>query len=84
MDALKPRTIHALEHVICVSEGLLNVKITQNLEKEELVIEDQNHELTTHMNCCMNSVGATIRQICKHINNKTLFSFDEEDYTIGC
>lgn len=83
MDALKPWTIKALEHVICVSEGLLNVKITQDLEKEELVIEDQNHELVTHMNCCMNSVGATIRQLCKHINNKTLFSY-EEDYTIGC
>lgn len=84
MDVIKPWTIKALEHVICVSEGLSNVKITQDLEKEELVIEDQNHELVTHMNCRMNSVGATIRQICKHINNKTLFSFAEEDYTIGC
>ena len=84
MDALKQETINALEHVICVSEGLLNVKITQDLEKEELVIEDQNHELVTHMNCRMSSVGATIRQICKHINNKTLFSFAEGDYTIGC
>ena len=83
MDALKQETIKALEHAICVSEGLLNVKITQNLEKEELVIEDQNHELTTHMNCRFNSVGATIRQICKHINNRTLFSYTEEDYTIG-
>lgn len=83
MDALKPWTINALEHIICVSEGLLSVKITQNLEKEELVIEDQNRDLTTHMNCRMNSVGATIRQICKHINNKTLFSYAEEDYTIG-
>lgn len=84
MDALKPWTIKALEHIICVSEDLLNVKITQDIEKEELVIKDQNHELTTHMNCHMNSVGATIRQICKHINDKTLFSFAEEDYTIGC
>ena len=83
MDALKQETIHALEQVICASEGLLNVKITQNLEKEELVIEDQNRELVTHMNCSMNSVGATLRQVCKHINNKTLFSY-EEDYTIGC
>ena len=83
MDALKPWTIKALEHIICVSEDLLNVKITQDIEKEELVIKDQNHELTTHMNCRFNSVGATIRQICKHINNKTLFSFAEEDYTIG-
>lgn len=84
MDALKQETINALEHVICVSEGLLNVKITQNLEKEELVIEDRTRELTTRMNCRFNSIGATIRQICKHINNKTLFSYAEEDYTIGC
>ena len=84
MDALKQETINALEHVICVSEDLLSVKITQDLEKEELVIKDQDHELTTHMSCRFNSVGATIRQICKHINNKTLFSFAEEDYTIGC
>ena len=83
MDALKQETINALEHVICVSEGLQNVKITQNLEKEELVIKDQNRELVTHMNCKFNSVGATLRQVCKHINNKTLFSY-EEDYTIGC
>ena len=82
MDALKQETINALEHVICVSEDLLNVKITQDLEKEELVIEDQNRKLTTHMNCRFNSVGATIRQICKHINNKTLFSYDKEGYTI--
>ena len=83
MDALKQETIDALEYIICVSEDLLNVKITQDIEKEELIIEDQNHELTTRMNCHMNSVGATIRQLCKHINNKTLFSY-KEDYTIGC
>ena len=34
MDALKQEIINALEYVICVSEGLLNVKITQDLEKE--------------------------------------------------
>lgn len=78
MDALKQETVKALEHVICISEGLLSVKITQDLEKEELVIEDQSHGLTTYMNCRFNSVGATIRQLCKHINNKTLFSFAEE------
>lgn len=82
MDALKPYTIKAFEHVICVSEGLLNVKITQNLEKEELVITNELGQKTV-MNCRLNSVGATIRQICKHINNKTLFSYTEEDYTIG-
>ena len=82
MDALKQETIKALEHVICVSEGLLNVKITQNLEKEELVITNELGQKTV-MNCRLNSVGATICQICKHINNKTLFSYAEEDYTIG-
>lgn len=82
MDALKPCTISALEHVICVSEDLLSVKITQDLEKEELVITNELGQKTV-MNCKFNSVGATIRQICKHINNKTLFSYDEEDYTIG-
>lgn len=82
MDVLKQETINALEHVICVSEGLLNVKITQDLEKEELIITNELGQKTV-MNCRMNSVGAIIRQICKHINNKTLFSFAEEDYTIG-
>lgn len=82
MDALKPYTIMAIEHVICVAEDLLNVKITQDLEKEELVITNELGQKTV-MNCRFNSVGATIRQICKHINNKTLFSYAEEDYTIG-
>ena len=82
MDRLKDNTLRALEQVICDSENLLNVQITQDTEKEILVIEDQNLERTTIMNCNMNSVGATIRQVCKHINNRTLFSY-EEDYTIG-
>lgn len=81
MDALKQETIKTLEHVICIAEDLLNVKITQDLEKEELVITNELGQKTV-MNCRLNSVGATIRQICKHINNKTLFSY-EEDYTIG-
>lgn len=82
MDALKQETIKTLEHVICIAEDLLSVKITQDLEKEELVITNELGQKTV-MNCRFNSVGATIRQICKHINNKTLFSYDEEDYTIG-
>lgn len=81
MDALKPHTIKAIEHVICVAEGLLNVKITQSSVNETLVITNELGQKTV-MNCRMNSVGATIRQICKHINNKTLFSYAEEDYTI--
>lgn len=30
----------------------------------------------------LETVSATIRQVCKHINNKTLFCY-EEDYKIG-
>lgn len=82
MDALKQETVNALEHVVCIAENLLAVKIIQDLEKEELVITNELGQKTV-MNCRFNSVGATIRQICKHINNKTLFSFAEEDYTIG-
>lgn len=81
MDALKPNTLRALEQVICIAEDLLNVQITQDLEKEVLVITNELGQKTV-MNCRMNSVGATIRQICRHINNKTLFSY-EEGYTIG-
>lgn len=83
MDRLKDSTLRALEQVICDSEDLLNVSITQDTEKEILIIEDQNLERTTTMNCRMNSVGATIRQVCSHINKRTLFSY-EEGYTIGC
>lgn len=82
MDALKQETVKALEHVICISEGLLSVKITQSSVDETLAITNELGQKTV-MNCRMNSIGATIRQICKHINNKTLFSFAEEDYTIG-
>lgn len=82
MDALKQETIKALEHVICVSEGLLSVKITQSSVDETLVITNELGQKTV-MNCSCNSVGATIRQICKRINNKTLFSYAEEGYTIG-
>lgn len=82
MEALKQETIKALEHVICVSEGLLNVKITQSSVDETLVITNELGQKTV-MSCRLNSVGATICQICKHINNKTLFSYAKEDYTIG-
>lgn len=82
MDVLKTETLHALVQVIQDAEDLNDVRITQDLEKEELIIEDQNHELTTHMNCSMNSVGATIRQVCNHINKRDLFSY-QEGYTIG-
>lgn len=82
MDALKDNTLRALEQVICDSENLCNVQITQDVEKEILVITNELGCKTT-MNCRFNSVGATICQVCKHINSKTLFSY-EEDYTIGC
>ena len=81
MDKLADRTINALQCVIDCAEGV-TCNITQDLEKEELIIVNEFGQKTV-MNCSMNSVGATIRQVCKHINNKTLFSY-EEDYTIGC
>lgn len=81
MDALKIETLEALQTVICEAEDLEKCMIVQHLDKEELVFSNNLGQVTT-MNCRMNSVGATIRQVCKHINNKTLFSY-EEDYTIG-
>lgn len=83
MDALKTETLHALVQVIQDAEDLSDVRITQNLSEEVLVIESENCGFKTTMNCSMNSVGATIRQICSHINKRTLFSY-KEDYTIGC
>lgn len=82
MDALKTETLHALVQVIQDAEDLNDVRITQDLEKEILVIESENCGFKTTMNCAMNSVGATIRQVCKHINKRTLFSY-EENYNIG-
>lgn len=81
MDKLANRTINALQQVINCAEGV-TCNITQNLEKEELIIVNEFGQKTV-MNCRFNSVSATIRQICKHINDKTLFSY-EEDYKIGC
>lgn len=83
MDALKTITLHALVQIIQDAEDLSDVRITQNLSEEILVIESEACGFKTTMNCAMNSVGATIRQVCKHINKETLFSY-EEDYTIGC
>ena len=83
MDALKTETLHALVQIIQDAEDLSDVRITQNLSEEVLVIESENCGFKTTMNCSMNSVGATIRQVCKHINKRTLFSY-EEGYTIGC
>lgn len=83
MDALKDSTLRALEVVINDVEDLSDVRITQNLSEEVLVIEANTCGFKTTMNCRMNSVGATIRQVCKHVNNRTLFSY-EEGYTIGC
>jgi len=82
MDALKDSTLRALEVVINDAEDLSDVRITQDLGKEILVIEAKTCGFKTTMRCAMNSVGATIRQVCMHINKRTLFNY-EEDYTIG-
>lgn len=83
MDALKTETLHALVQIIQDAEDISDVRITQNLSEEVLIIESENCGFKTTMNCRMNSVGATIRQVCSHINKRTLFSY-EEGYTIGC
>ena len=83
MDALKTETLHALVQIIQDAEDISDIRITQNLSEEVLIIESENCGFKTTMNCAMNSVGATIRQICMHINKRTLFSY-EEGYTIGC
>lgn len=82
MDALKTETLHALVQVIQDAEDLSDVRITQDVCKEVLVIEADTIGFKTTMNCAMNSVGATIRQVCKHINKRDLFSY-QEGYTIG-
>lgn len=82
MDRLKDSTLRALEVVINDAEDLSNTQISQSTIDEALLITNELGQRTV-MNCAMNSVGATIRQICSHINKRTLFSY-EEDYTIGC
>ena len=81
MDRLKDSTLRALETVINDAEDLSNTQISQSTIDEALLITNELGQRTI-MNCALNSVSATIRQVCKHINNKTLFSY-EEDYKIG-
>lgn len=82
MDRLKDSTLRALEVVINDAEDLHHTQISQSTIDESLLITNELGQRTV-MNCRMNSVDATIRQVCKHINSKTLFSY-EEGYTIGC
>lgn len=81
MDRLKDSTLRALETVINDAEDLSNTQISQSTIDEVLLITNELGQRTV-MNCALNSVGATVRQVCKHISNKTLFSY-EEDYGIG-
>lgn len=80
MDALNKGVISALERVINEAEDCL-CKIEQDVDKETLTIIN-NYNQKTVMNCRMNSIGATIRQVCYHINKRDLFSY-EPNYTIG-
>ena len=82
MDKLSLKQIANLQNIICDAEELINVSITQDTDKEILVIQDLDFERTTIMNCACNSATATIRQVCGHLNKHTLFSYDE-NYTIG-
>lgn len=81
MDRLKDSTLRALEVVINDAEDLSNTQISQSTIDETLLITNELGQRTV-MNCALNSVSATICQVCRHINNKTLFSY-EEGYTIG-
>jgi hypothetical protein len=82
MDRLKDSTLRALEVVINDAEELSHTQVSQSVVDETLLITNELGQRTV-MNCAMNSVGATIRQVCGHINRRTLFSY-EEGYTIGC
>ena len=73
MDRLKDSTLRALETVINDAEDLSNTQISQSTIDETLLITNELGQRTV-MNCALNSVSATICQVCKHINNKTLFS----------
>ena len=81
MDALNKNVLTALETIINESEDCL-CRITQDIVKESLTIEN-NFGNKTVMNCRMNSVGATIRQVCSHISKHDLFSYETYNYVIG-
>jgi hypothetical protein len=80
MDALSRPTLSSLEQIIGNAEECI-VSIEQDIDKECLVIYNELGQKTI-MNCRMNSVGATIRQICSHVSKRDIFSY-EENYTIG-
>ena len=82
MDRLSLKQTDHLQNIICDVEEIINVSITQDTDKEILVIEDLNIGRTTIMNCACNSAKATIKQVCGHLNRGTLFSYDEH-YIIG-
>lgn len=80
MDALTRPTLSSLEQIIGCAEECI-VDIEQDINNECLIIRNELGQKTT-MNCRMNSVSATIRQVCNHVNKRTIFSY-EEDYIIG-
>lgn len=80
MDALSRPTLSSLEQVIGNAEECI-VSIEQDLDKECLVIQNELGQKTI-MNCRMNSVGATIRQVCNHVNKRDIFSY-ADNYIIG-
>lgn len=83
MDKLSLEQIENLQNIICEAAMLdIDVKITQDTDKEILIIEDLSYNRVTVMNCAWNSVAATVGQVCSHLNKGTLFSSDK-DYIIG-
>lgn len=84
MDRLSLKQTDHLQNIICDVEEIINVSITQDTDKEILVIKDLNFARTTIMNCACNSATATIKQVCGHLNKGTLFSYDENHTIGGC
>lgn len=80
MDALSRPTLSSLEQIIGCAEKC-TVSIEQDIDKEQLIIQNELGQKTI-VNCRLNSVGATIRQICGHLNKRTIFSY-QDDYSIG-
>lgn len=76
MDRVPDMALQTLAVIVEASEEVRGVTIEQNTDKETLTITAPNFGVTT-MNCSMNSVGATIRQVCKHIAKRDILDYSD-------
>lgn len=79
MDMVKVSVINALKEIASAVEEV-PVTITQDTEREVLLIEAPGFAVTT-MNCACNSESATIRCFCRHLGKRDLLDYDPR--TIG-